>query len=202
MGVDAELDQRRAHLRGRGSPTGRAEDEVHERGERPPERDRGERAVGQRGAEVERRDRDEQHEQLPEAPHRAGEVGRRDRDHGDDHRHAHGRERRRVVPDTGDDVERLLQARVLDDQRADDPSRAPTPATPPIGEVARQAPPAGHQRGDHHEAERPQRAERVERWKNESSWFGSPFSVVKRFCSNVAGVVLVPDGEDEDRRRR
>ena len=43
------------HLRGGGPPARRAEHEVHECSDRPPERDRGEQPVGERGPEVQRR---------------------------------------------------------------------------------------------------------------------------------------------------
>ena len=158
----AELAERRRHLRGRGSPTRRPEGEVHECRERPPERDRGERAVGQRGAEVERRDRDEQHEQLPQPPHRAGQVGRRDRDHGDDHRQAHGRERRRVVRRRASTTSSVCFRLAFSTTMAPiDPTEHPRQHAAD-GQVAGQPPAAGHQRSHDHQSERPQRAERVQ----------------------------------------
>ena len=75
-----------------------------------PSADRGQRAVGERGAEVQRRDRHQQHEELAEPAHRSRQVRRRHRDDRHDDRDPHRGEARRVVAEAGHDVEALLDA--------------------------------------------------------------------------------------------
>ena len=145
----------------------------------------------------ERGDRHDEHEQLPEAPHRTGEVGRRDRDDRDDDRHAHRGEAGCVAVDPDHGVEGVQEARVLDDQRADDAGQRPRDHAAD-GEVARQPPAPHHQRRHHDEAECPQRAECVDQVEQRVELVRESVERGEEVLLELRGAVLVPDGEDED----
>jgi hypothetical protein len=159
--VDAELDQRGLHLGRRRSPTRRTEDQVHDRRDRPPERDGGERAVGQRRAQVQRGQRHEQDEELPDAPDRSRQVRRRDRDDHHEDGDAHRGKAGRVLVDAHDRVEAVHQSGIGDHECGDETTDRPR-REPADRHVACQSPPLEHQRGNHHQAERPERADAVQ----------------------------------------
>ena len=158
----------------------------------------GERAVGERGAEVQRRDRDQQHEELAEPPHRAREVRRRHRDDRDDDRDPH-RGEVAVSSPMRVTMSRLC-CRLAFSTTSAPMSRASTQVTTPAdGEVAGEAPPPRHQRRDHDEADGPQRAHRVEEAEEGLELVGQAVEEGEEVALELGRVVLVPDREREDR---
>ncbi len=154
LGVPAgELVNRGMHLDGRRPATGRSEDQVDDRGDPPAENDGRERAVGQRGAEVERGEREDDNRELTDAAHRPGEVGRGDRNDRDDHRQACEGERRRLV-DAARVVDPVHDRRATDHDLADRARDEPR-HRPGDRHVAREPPAPRHERRDDDQADGP-----------------------------------------------
>ena len=113
------------------------------------------------------------------------------------------RERRRRVPDAGDDVQALAEAVVLDDERTDEAREEPGDEAGD-GEVAGEAPAAGDERGGDDDTDRPERAHREDRFEERLQIVGQTVDELDEVDLAVGGVSLVeaephhdPDRDDE-----
>ncbi len=194
-----ELVQRGTDLRGGRPPAGRAEDQVHDRGNAPPEDDGGERRVRQAGAQVERGQRENQDQQLAEPANRSRQVRRRNCDHRDDHREPNDRERWCLI-EPARVVEALHDAGVPDNDNTDEPREEPG------GEsrnrhVAGEPPAPRDERGDDDQSDRPQRSEPVEQLEERRQGIGQPVDELEEVVLARVLVALVRDHERHQQQR-
>ena len=165
-GRDPESRERVEHLRERGPRARCAEREVDQGGGAPPEHQPGHHVDRIARPQVHRRDRHSDHERPAERPHRAGDV----RSHRGDDRRGHrepDRGERRRVSGNAQEVDAAGQGFVADDDLAQEPTGEPGQCAR-AQEVACETPPSCDERGDHDQADRPQRAEAVQRAEQ---WF-------------------------------
>ena len=135
-----------------------AEPVVHRGRDAPAEHDRAEEVGRERVVDVERLERDDDDECLPDPPHRPGEVRRRDDDHRDDDREPDGGEAR-CVGEVEGALDRLPERAVAREER-EQPTDDPAGGTRD-DEVAGEPPPADEDRADREQADGPDREDLV-----------------------------------------
>ncbi len=173
---------------------------MHQCRDAPPEEQRPEDVARIPRPQIHRREREHEHEQLPEATRRPRHIRRRRGNHRGGDRETHQRELRRLA-EARDLVERLRQ-RLLVDQLGHRPGHERR-EHPRDREIASQPPATADEcsRGDHQD--RPERPRPVQRLEERLQVVREAVEEPEQVLIRVAGIVVVCDqqyeGDDRDR---